>query len=82
MGDGAVSGAQKAALVRASLPDHVRDGLSSDGLITALGLSGYAFKCFHDEEGNMEVIVPKSLCAALTMKASATLVYKNWDKVK
>jgi hypothetical protein len=78
MGSRSVSRSEKAAHIRANLPPEIVSILPSGALIRSLGRLGYALKCYHDEERNVEIIFPNNLSALLILAGTRELEYRGF----
>lgn len=76
LGVGDTPGDQKARIVKNQLPPNIVVGDAP--LIPSLGRLGYAFKSYHDQEGNMEIIIPNKLSAFVWMIRQSTLNYEGF----
>ena len=68
--------------VKRNLRDHGIEVKSNELLIPALGKLGYLFKCYNNEEGEMEIIIPNSLINKVSMVPYKQVELKNFEIIK
>ena len=82
MGSPSVQGSIKAAHIRANLPDQIKNSLRGGPLMHSLGKLGYVLKCFHDEECNVEIIIPNNLSSLLIFLGTREMRFRNFEQIR
>lgn len=81
LGSSSIPESVKTAHIRANLPDQIKESLRGGPLMPSLGQLGYALKCFHDEERNVEIIIPNNLSSFLVFLGTKEMRFKGFNRI-